>query len=146
MSSARELLLLDTNVVLHVVRGNEIGQRVDSLFQIRHRPDRPLISVVSIGECLALARYWNWGAAKLATLEQLLRELVVVDIQSREILERFAELHSWAHAHGRALGDNDLWIAATAAAATAHLITTDADFDPLHPQHVRRTYIQSSVN
>ena len=146
MSSARELLLLDTNVVLHVVRGNEIGQRVDSLFQIRHRSDRPLISIVSIGECLALARHWNWGMARRATLEQLLRELVVVDIQSRDVLDRFAELYSWSRAHGRALGDNDLWIAATAAAASAHLITTDADFDPLHPQHVRRTYVPSMVN
>ena len=84
MSNARELLLLDTNVVLHVVRGNEIGRRVDSLFHIRHRADRPLISIVSI--------------------------------------------------------------AATAAAASAHLITTDADFDPLHPHHVRRTYVPSSLN
>ncbi|HEY6138112.1 MAG TPA: type II toxin-antitoxin system VapC family toxin [Thermoanaerobaculia bacterium] len=146
MSSSRELLLLDTNVVLHVVRGNEIGHRVDALFHIRHRADRPLISVVSIGECLALARQWNWGSEKRATLEQLLRELVVVDIQAREILERYAELHSWSRQHGRTLGDNDLWIAATAAAVNAHLITTDADFDSLHPQHVRRTYIETSVN
>jgi tRNA(fMet)-specific endonuclease VapC len=146
VSNARELLLLDTNVVLHVVRGNEIGRRVDSIFHIRHRTERPLISIVSIGECLALARHWNWGAAKLSLLEELLRELVIVDIQSREVLDRFAELYTWSRAHGRALGDNDLWIAATAAAASAHLITTDADFDPLHPHHVRRTYVPSSMS
>ena len=38
-------------------------------------------------------------------------------------------------------GDNDLWIAATAAATAAHLITTDADFDPLHPAYIRRTVV-----
>ena len=146
MNASREVLLLDTNVVLHVLRGNEIGRRVDSLFQIRHRSDRPLISVVTVGECLALARRWGWGETKRTQMEQLLRELVVVDIQSREVLERFAEMHSWSRTNGRALGDNDLWIAATAAATHAHLITTDADFDALHPHHVRRTYVASSVN
>jgi tRNA(fMet)-specific endonuclease VapC len=146
VNAARELLLLDTNVVLHLLRGNELGVRVDSLFDLRHRADRPLISVVTVGECLALARRWGWGEAKRAALEQLLRELVVVDIQSRDVLERFAELHSWVRANGRALGDNDLWIAATAAVTHAHLITTDADFDPLHPQHLRRTYVPASTN
>ncbi|HEY3052432.1 MAG TPA: hypothetical protein VGK04_03490 [Thermoanaerobaculia bacterium] len=32
-------------------------------------------------------------------------------------------------------------MAATAAATGAHLITTDTDFDPLHPQFIRRTVI-----
>ena len=36
---------------------------------------------------------------------------------------------------------NDLWIAATAKALDAHLVTTDKDFDVLHPDHLRRTWI-----
>jgi predicted nucleic acid-binding protein len=144
VNNPRELLLLDTNIVLHVIRGDEIGQRVDALFQIRHRSDRPLISIVTVGECLSLAKQWKWGETKRSALDQLLRELVVVDIKSREVLERFAEFHSWSRQHGRAFGDNDLWIAATAAAANAHLVTTDSDFDPLHPDRLRRTYIQHS--
>ena len=70
---------------------------------------------------------------------------VVVPIDARPVLDRFAELHSWTKSIGRALGHNDLWIAATAAATNAHLITADADFDPLHPAHIRRTIISESA-
>jgi len=35
------------------------------------------------------------------------------------------------------LGKNDLWIAATAIAFSATLLSTDADFDPLHPTFIR---------
>jgi tRNA(fMet)-specific endonuclease VapC len=39
------------------------------------------------------------------------------------------------------MGKNDLWIAATARAASATLITTDTDFDHLHPVLVKRELI-----
>lgn len=145
MSGRSEVLLLDTNIVVHLIRDNEVGRRVDSMFQIRHRPDRPLISIVTIGECLSLARQLNWGPAKVAAMEALLREFLVVPIDARPVLEHYAEFHSWTKSIGRTLGHNDLWIAATAAAAGAHLVTTDGDFDPLHPTHIRRTIV-SEVN
>ena len=37
--------------------------------------------------------------------------------------------------------DADRWIAATAKAADATLLTTDKDFDPLHPRYVERIWI-----
>lgn len=141
MTGRNELLILDTNIVIHLIRDNEVGKRVDAAFQIRHRTDRPLISVVTIGECLSLVRQFRWGISKVHALESLLRELVVVDINSRPVLERFGEFHFWTKSVGRTLGHNDLWIAATAAATGSHLITTDQDFDPLHPNHIRRTII-----
>ncbi len=76
-------------------------------------------------------------------LESLFRELIVVNIDSRPVLELYAEIHAWTRSIGRTLGHNDLWIAATAAATGAHLITTDGDFDPLHPAYIRRTLIES---
>ena len=141
LAPERELLLLDTNIILHLIRGKETARRVDELFQIRHRTERPLISIVSVGEALALSRKWAWGEQKRGDLEELMRELVIVDIRSRDVLDHFAELHSFTRSHGRIIGDNDLWIAATAAATGAHLITTDADFDILHPDRIRRTLI-----
>ena len=141
MSGRTDLLLLDTNIVIHLIRDNDIGRRVDAAFQIRHRPDRPLISIVTVGECLSIVRQFRWGATKAGALETLLRELVIVSIDSRPVLERFGEFHAWTRSIGRKLGDNDLWIAATAAATGAHLVTTDADFDPLHPAHIRRTIV-----
>lgn len=94
MSGRNDLLLLDTNIVIHLIRGNEVGRRVDAAFQIRHRADRPLISVVTVGECLSLVRQFQWGATKVEALEALLRELVIVNIDSRPVLDRFGELHS----------------------------------------------------
>ncbi|HYI11627.1 MAG TPA: type II toxin-antitoxin system VapC family toxin [Thermoanaerobaculia bacterium] len=145
MNGRGELLLLDTNIVIHLIRDNEVAKRVDASFHLRHRTDRPLISIVTVGECLSLVRQFGWGATKVEALEALLRELVIVPLDSRPILERFGEFHSWTKSIGRTLGHNDLWIAATASATGAHLITTDADFDPLHPTHIRRTIIAESA-
>lgn len=61
MTGRNELLLLDTNIVIHLIRDNEVGKRVDAAFQIRHRADRPLISIVTIGECLSFGRQFKWG-------------------------------------------------------------------------------------
>lgn len=144
MTSRGDLLLLDTNIVIHLIRDNDVAKRVDAAFQVRHRSDRPLISIVTIGECLSLARQFRWGDAKTSSLESLLRELVIVPIEPRPILERFGELHAWTKSIGRSIAHNDLWIAATAAATNAHLITTDKDFDPLHPAYIRRTIIPES--
>jgi tRNA(fMet)-specific endonuclease VapC len=144
VTGRNELLLLDTNIVIHLLRDNEVSKRVDAEFQIRHRTDRPLISVVTIGECLSLARQFRWGNSRIETLESLLREFVVVSIDSRPVLERYGEFHAWTKSIGRTLGHNDLWIAATAAATGAHLITTDQDFDPLYAERIRRTVISES--
>ncbi len=84
-------------------------------------------------------RSFGWGEPKKQALEALLRELVVVPIDRRPILENFGHFHSWTRSVGKALSDNDLWIAATSAAIDAHLVTTDKDFDVLHPELLRRT-------
>jgi hypothetical protein len=39
------------------------------------------------------------------------------------------------------MGQNDLGIAAIAKATGATLLTTDKDFDHLHPNHLQRIYI-----
>jgi tRNA(fMet)-specific endonuclease VapC len=134
-------LSLDTSVVIHVCRGKETGQKIDSAYGLRDRPSRPLICVVTVGECLAFARRRNWGVAKLDALHELLREFVVVDINSREVLDRYAELSAAGVSKGWNLGENDLWIAATASAANALLLTTDADFDRVDPSLLRRAVI-----
>ena len=143
MSSSRELFLLDTGIVLHAVRGSDLWRRVDGRFQLRHRTTRPLLSAVSVGEALALAARNGWGEEKRNKLESLLRELVILDINVEAILRAYADLD--VATRSRPIGDNDLWIAATARATGAHLITTDTDFDVLHPQHIQRTYVDPST-
>lgn len=99
-----------------------------------------MISAVTVGELLAFARKRGWGRPKLERLEELANELVVVDIGSRALLERYAEIDCFCEENGKTLNKNDLWIAATASVTGAGLITNDRDFDPLHEQFLRRVY------
>jgi tRNA(fMet)-specific endonuclease VapC len=138
-------ILLDTNVVLHIVRGSEVARRIDAAIQLRARTERPLISVVTIGEALAFAQRRVWGDQKTSRLEELVRELTVVDVNNATVLRKYALLHTHLKKIGRPVGDNDVWIAACAAAASAILITTDKDFDALHGTHLTRMYFEPSA-
>lgn len=80
MTAVSGLVLLDTNVVLSLVRGNDFGRRIDAAYNLRQRPERPLISVVNVGELLGFARYRSWGEGLVAKLRAFLDELVIVDI------------------------------------------------------------------
>lgn len=75
MSMPSRLLLLDTNIVIHLVRDGTVGQAIDSRFQLRARPERPLTSVITLGEALAFAQHRNWGSDIIARLRELLRRL-----------------------------------------------------------------------
>lgn len=138
MSPASSLILLDTNIILHLLRASVLGDKVATEHSLRGRSERPLISIVSVGEALAFAKKRGWGAPKVAQLREQLHQLVIVDINTADVLEHYASLDAFCESHGRALGKNDLWIAATAAAADALLLTTDKDFDPLHAAKLLR--------
>ena len=117
MNAASELFLLDTNIVVAYLRKSAVADEVERKFQLRHRPERPLLSVISVGELWALAKKFGWGERKQARLMDLVRELVVVDINSKQVLESYAELSHWTESRGQKMGQqNDLWIAATAKA------------------------------
>ncbi len=133
-------LLLDTGILIHLVRDNSIGRTIDSRFRLRMRSERPLVSIITVGEALAFARKLSWGPAKLAALEGLFEDLVVVDL-SDEVLELYAEVDFFLGRSGKPIEQNDMWIAATAIVSGAHLITTDKDFDPLFPAYLDRTWI-----
>ncbi len=134
------LLLLDTNILIHLVRENRTGKAIDFRFQLRNRPEKPLLSIVTVGEGLALSKRLSWGAAKIAALEELFEDCVIVKI-SDEILELYAQIDTYLIRAGKAVEQNDVWIAATAIVAGAHLLTTDKDFDPLYPDYLDRTWI-----
>lgn len=141
--SAPQLLLLDTTVILHLIRGNETAKRMDAGLNLRARPDKPLISAVTIGEARAFGRYRGWGEPKMDRLESQLRELVVIDINNASILNRYAEIHSYSVKSGIACSDNDVWIAACASATGAILVTNDKDFDAWDPKFLTRMYFPS---
>lgn len=133
------LILLDTNVLVQLIRGNDIGQRIDEAFSLRDRTERPLISVVTVGEMLSLCHKLKWGKAKEQRLMGLVRNLVVVQLNQGSVLEKYAAIEFFSektHTPARRMGKNDVWIAATAAATGSVLLTTDRDFDHLANTHV----------
>jgi len=110
------------------------GRWIESQFDFRSRDETPLISFVTLGELLALAEKWGWGEEKRRKIFELPQSFVMADIRTRSVLERYAELSvRWERA-GQRLEQNDLWIAATASAAEAVLLTTDRDFQKLAPE------------
>jgi len=84
------------------------------------------------------------GGEEEAGAEPAARHLVTVDISATEVLDNYAalDLASQRHPGGaRNMGKNDLWIAATTRVVGGVLLTTDRDFDHLHPDQIRREYL-----
>jgi predicted nucleic acid-binding protein len=139
------LLLLDTNVLVHLVRGDDVGIRIADQYKLRERVEKPLISIITVGEMKALTMKLGWGEKKREILDKLLQELVIVHLNQGNIIEKYSEIDYYSEkmvkpAHP--MGQNDMWIAATASALDAYLLTTDNDFDHLVPDYLNRIKIE----
>ncbi|SFH82809.1 type II toxin-antitoxin system VapC family toxin [Planctomicrobium piriforme] len=137
-------LLLDTNIIVHLLRNGELGQSIDSAYQLRTSLASSLICVVTIGEMRSLARKLKWGQRKQDELQQTLEELVWIDISSDAVLDAYSEIDDFSEKvvkPARPLGQNDIWIAAVARATGATLLTTDKDFDHLQGKFIDRIWI-----
>jgi len=135
--------LLDTNILVHLIRGKAVGLAIASNFGLRAGLSRCVISVVTVGEMYALARKWAWGSQKVADLQKLLGQVVWVDINHPDILETYGGIEDANGKTGIVMGKNDVWIAATTRVTKATLLTTDGDFDHLHPTHLTRVRIDA---
>lgn len=140
-SSRRPAYLLDTNVLVHLIRGGPLAEAIDARFGLRAGLARAMVSVVTVGELRSLALQLGWGKRKRAELAKLTGAVVVVDINRPEVLDAYAELDDFSRRAGRSPGKNDLWIAATARATGAVLLTTDKDFDHLTGDLLQRHWI-----
>ena len=141
MTGKSEIFILDTNILVHLIRDSPIGRSVARHFGLLNPHSTQLISVVTAGEIRALAKKRSWGLRKIEMLRDMVRELVVLPLGSEPVLSTYAEIDCHLQRVGLHMGQNDMWIAATAAAAKAHLLTTDKDFDPLFPDRLTRTWI-----
>lgn len=131
MTSRDHQWFVDTGVLVHVLRGSPLGRHVLDDLQLRAVAEVPYVSVSTVGELCSLASQFGWGAKRRSQMYEVLEDLIVVDINTKPTLEKYAELDAWCVRNGRSLGKNDLWIAASAAVTEATILTTDKDFDPL---------------
>jgi len=133
--------VLDTNIVLALLRDNPLGKAIDRAYALSGSVSRNFVCVVSVGELLSIAERARWGPPKRAKLEASLQELVWIDINDRLVLDAYASIDSFSLSTGTTMGKNDLWIAACAAVTGAILITTDTDFDHLQGAWINRIWI-----
>ena len=139
--------LLDTSVILHLVRGNALGQHIRDNYDLLHCQPRPLVCLVSLAEMRVLAELHGWGEPKRNALVAAFRSLTMVNINHPTVIDAYVKLDLCARSHpkgARQMGKNDLWIAACAAAANAYLLTTDKDFEFLIPGHVQGEVIATA--
>ncbi len=126
--------LLDTSVLLNLIRGKQLGESIDRAFGLRAAFYRHAVSIVTHAELQTLAQRHQWGDKKLEALRLALHELVTVNVDSSAIIEAYVRIEeSCRNAIGgeKKMGQNDMWIAATALYTGLPLITTDKDFDHL---------------
>jgi tRNA(fMet)-specific endonuclease VapC len=129
--------LLDTNIVLNLIRESPLSKQLKTDFQLFKLPQRLFVSVVVEGELESLALQNQWGIIKRNDLTHYLDNLIIVDIRVQSIIKRYAEIDAFSqnklqnrplNNSARNMGKNDLWIAATASVLNIPLLTTDNDF------------------
>lgn len=150
--------LLDTNMLLGFTRKADWAQWAYETYDLGNESTMVFTSVICRGELLALAEKNGWGAKRRESLVEVLNRFPTVDLNKDPILNHYAELDTWTH--GRAVADgsrpgppkpavsmkqNDLWIAATAIATGATLVTTDKDFDHLNGIWLNRVMVDQSA-
>ena len=117
--------ILDTSVVIATERGADLA--------LERPPDEAAISVVTLAELdlgVHLARSEDERAARLRTLRASEATYVALPVD-RVVAAEFAALVAAARREGRRPKVQDAWIAATAKAHGATVVTRDADFDGL---------------
>lgn len=138
------LVLPDTNIFVHYVRRSPLFLRIEAKYGLAQLNPPPLISIVTRGEALSLAAQFQWGTARREELQRLLLRCVTVNLDHPGLVEAYAEMDAYSLSIGRSIGDNDLWIAATAR-VTGALLTTDKDFDHFCPTFMQRDWIDPNT-
>lgn len=133
--------LLDTNILLIYLRSKKERAQIESTYDPFGANNNPIISIVSVGEIKSIAKRNYWGKRKLQLLAEILNSLIIIDINSEDLIEKYAEIDAYSQGKiidkplpmtSRNMGKNDIWIAATAVVTKSTLLTTDKDFGHLH--------------
>lgn len=146
--------LLDTNIIVTYVRDTEVTRRLEDQLNLLNGEHNLIISVVSLGEIRSIAKQHNWGNKKITTLENIISDFLITDINVETIIEQYAEIDAYSQGKledrkaifpSRNMGKNDLWIAATASVFDLVLLTTDKDFEHLDKEYLKLNRIDLSI-
>jgi predicted nucleic acid-binding protein len=104
-----EVVLVDTDVFSFLTKGDTRA----SLYEKHTKGKKLALSFVTVGELLTWSKYKGWGPTKTAELERRIGLTGVIPYDMA-LCQTYAELKAKLLKSGRPMGDNDLWIAATA--------------------------------
>jgi predicted nucleic acid-binding protein len=138
--------LPDTNILVHLIRDDRLARRIEADYGFRRPSTLSIISAVVEGEIESLALQFRWGDARKQRMRDLLDGFLLVPLGYSGIVAAYARIDTHCRQIGRSMGQNDLWIAATAHATGARLITTDTDFDHLDPLFLTRDWIDPKAS
>jgi predicted nucleic acid-binding protein len=124
--------VLDTNVFIAKETGRRLAAFPDDVTELA-------VSIITVAELRVgvLMAGTNELEGRLSTYEQVVSEFDALPVDAT-VAERFAALYATARRQGRAVKIHDTWIAATALAHEACVLTQDNDFDILDSVDVRK--------
>ncbi len=119
------MMLLDTDVVSFILRGDDRGRAYFDLV----RGHRLCVSFMTAAELFAWAEIRHWGERRRAELELLLTERYVLLGFELGLAREWARIQAEATTAGRPMAAQDGWVAATARFFGLPLVTHHhADF------------------
>jgi tRNA(fMet)-specific endonuclease VapC len=131
----------DTNILLYSLRKPEFLNDIKLRYALDDLLSAVSISAVTVGEIHAISLRNRWGQKRRTALAELLALLKKVSVTDDDFLiQMYSEIDVYSQGHhpslrmtgsARKMGKNDLWIAATTAAAQCTLVSTDNDFTHL---------------
>jgi tRNA(fMet)-specific endonuclease VapC len=140
----KQSYVLDTNILLALIRGKALGESIDDAYGLRANLQRHVVSIASQAELLVLAERNRWAQAKKDAVNLMFQNLVVLPIDGESLLDGYLQVSradmTWQEGP-RNMGKNDICIAATAVSSGLPLLTTDKDFNFLNGNLIQVLWI-----
>jgi predicted nucleic acid-binding protein len=86
--------LLDTNILLLKLRGNQQWHEIYEQYQLGTANN--IFSIVSVGELHSLALRNDWDDARIAQIDLLRKEFGEIDIYYEEIIHKYAMIDAFS--------------------------------------------------